>query len=190
MLIHCWVAREGLFLGIFALLVFVLLSGFFGTLGDQSLDSGHWSLNLGKLDIIKTVKGLVGNKECGDYDQESMLFFPNRVTQILRTVLTRRRNGCRWWDQTHWTVSMIPFCVSSWPSEHLSHVFNFPEFPHLVSQMRQCSTSQEKCSSEESVGIITRIVPGVENDSDDVLMQEKRTLCLVAIHSKKEKSPS
>lgn len=50
------------------------------------------------------------------------------VTQILRTVLRRRRNVCRWWDQTHWTVSMIPFCVSSGPSEHLSHVFNFPEF--------------------------------------------------------------
>lgn len=56
--------------------------------------------------------------------------------------------------------------------------------------MIQCSASQEKCFSEESVRIIIRIVPGVENDSDDVLMQEKRMLCLVAIHSKEEKSPS
>jgi len=58
----------------------VLLSGFFGMLGDQSLDSGHWSLNLGKSDIIKTVKGLVGNKECEDHDQESVLFFHNSYT--------------------------------------------------------------------------------------------------------------
>lgn len=129
MLIHFWVAREGLFLGIFAPLVFVLLSGFFGMLGDQILDTGHWSLSLGKSDIIKTVKGRVGNKECEDCDQDSVLFFPNRVTQLLRTVLRRRRNVCRWWDQAHWTVSMIPFCVSSGPSEHLSHVFNSPEFP-------------------------------------------------------------
>lgn len=49
-------------------------------LGDQSLDSGHWSLNLGKSDIIKTVKGLVGNKECEDHDQESVLFFHNSYT--------------------------------------------------------------------------------------------------------------
>ena len=189
MLIHFWVAQEGLFLGIFALLVFVLLSGFFGTLGDQTLDSGHWSLNLGKSDIIKTVKGLVGNKECEDYDQESVLFFPNRVTQILRTVLRGRRNVCRWWTRLSelylWSLSVSAADLLSISVTYLTSWVS----PNLVSQMRQCRAPQEKCFSEESVSIIIRIVPDMENDSDDVLIQEKRTLCLVAVQRRKKVRP-